>query len=45
MANSDPFMVSMKLNGIKTDMELDTGAGATVMCSDLYNELDGKRPD
>ena len=42
VGNSEPFMVSMKLNGIKTDMELDTGAGATVMCSDLYNELDGE---
>ena len=32
---SDPFMVSMKLNDIKTNMELDTGAGATVISSDL----------
>ena len=35
-------MVPMKLNGTKTDMELDTGAAVAVMAAEKYNELGGE---
>ena len=42
MGNNDPFMVPMKLNDTKVDMELDTGAAVSVICTDLYNSLGGE---
>ena len=42
VGSNDPFMVSVKLNGIKTDMELDTGAAVSVTSADQYNKLGGE---
>ena len=42
----DPYMVEMKLNGKKVDMEIDTGCSLTVMNEDQFNSLwsETKRP-
>ena len=42
VGKNDPFMISVKLNGIKTDMELDTGAAVSVTSADQYNKLGGE---
>ena len=41
-SSNDPFIVPMKLNGTKTDMELDTGAAVTVTDLDTYNRVGGE---
>ena len=42
IGNNEPFNVSLKLNDIKTDMELDTGASVSVMGTEKYNSLGGE---
>ena len=34
-----PIMVTLKLNGASTSMELDTGAGISVMSKQTYDQL------
>ena len=42
IGNNEPFNVSIKLNDVKTDMELDTGASVSVMGTEKYNSLGGE---
>ena len=41
-----PIMVALKLNGAPISMELDTGAGISIVSQQTYNQLwpEGKRP-
>ena len=37
----EPLIIVITINKIKVDMEVDTGAAITVMCIELYQQLNG----
>ena len=41
VGGNDPIMISITLNAMKVEMEVDTGAAVSVMSVELYYELNG----
>ena len=35
----DPFMLEVLINGVRIDMEVDTGASASIISEDTYREI------
>ena len=41
----DPVMVTLELNGVQVEMEVDTGAAVSVMSSSCYDRIRGGKLD